>query len=373
MGLLTKIFQHFDAEAQTYVIHAPTTVAEGNAEGNAEGTKISGNKLRPNKLDSYIGQDKLKDMLSMQIKNAHLTNTQFPHTLVLAEGGKGKTALAHCIAAELGYHIETLSAPVHIQDLIKVAIIATEQYEVGVRTVLLVDEIHQQSKGKSADNGQEVLYHLMEDEMLDTDQGYIHVPGITILGATTHESMLAPSLKGRFGNKITLGDYTEKDLAEIVKMNADKLDLKATGTAQKVFSKASGGNPRQVNMLVRHASTIIAAMGKEQVDKDLALLVLHHKDVEEDGLTKEQVTYLSSLFDRKAWNYRHKEWIAKASVATMCQVMSRPDDPKYITDVIEPLLVKRGLVERVHGGRQITSQGLQRINKAWPPPVEEAA
>lgn len=358
--MIKRIFEAFDAQ------YRPTAEDQRpHIQEPLNGSDISSNPLRPQLLKDYIGQARAKEMLQLKIKSCHLTGDQFPHTAIYAGGGKGKTALIHCIANELGYHTETLAAPVHVQDLIRVGQTAAIYYNTGVRTLLLIDEIHKQTKGKSADNDPETLYHLLEDGMIDTDQGYLRVPGLTIIGATTHEGALPNSFRDRF-DKVELDDYTNEESAQIVSMNAMKLGLGITEEATEMIARAAGGNPRKVNEIVKHAKSIIAALGKDSIDAELAQMTLGHKRIESDGVTSDQLDFLQKLFRQRKFNKAQDCWVAKASLNTMAQLMKRPGDTAYISEIIEPLLLEREYVIRAHQGRQITDAGLGRIGACWP-------
>jgi len=322
---------------------------------------LSTNPLSPTSLDEYVGQVEMKRRLRMMINGARRKNKRLIHILLAAGAGKGKSTLAEIIAAEMGVQCYAVQAPVDRDDLIDLG------FKMNDGDILLIDECHLQSKGKNAHNNEEVLYGIMQGRYIETDQGRKQYPDVTVIGATTDRGLLKRPFLQRFKYKPPFEDYTEDDMFEIVMMNGDQLKVEITDDAAHIFAKASTGTPRVINGFVEQADAVMDGFGETEVNKFIATEVLRNEQVEDDGLTRDQMIYLEGLWERKRWVKASQMWEAKASLATMAHVTDCARDTEYVKQEIEPMLFKRNYIEVVPGGRRLTEHAVERLGVTWPP------
>jgi len=329
---------------------------------------LSSNPLRPETFDDYIGQDYEKARLKKIINGCLRTGKAMHHVMITGPSGTGKTTLAHIIANELGKKITVMEAPIHKQNLIE------EVMEMEDGDILLIDEIHLMAKGKQAGNDPAVLYHVMEDRKIDTEQGRFDVPEITVIGCTTDEGMLPEAFLNRFTLKPRLVDYTDDDMQEIVVLNAKQLEIGVDPRANGVFAKASLGIPRRVNQFVKIGQALMDAYHEPQVSERIAKEVLRDEGIEADGLNHIMMKYLTELFRRRKWSEAKKEWVITASLQTMAHAIDRGQDVKFVQHRVEPTLIKRNYIGIGSRGREITLEGIERIGEKMPdPPLKDKA
>lgn len=327
---------------------------------------ISDNPLRPTKLEDFVGQQEIKDQLRRYIDAALANNDPMLHTLLAAKAGQGKTTLALIIAEELKRDVYFEQCPIHNQRLLELAA------EMRDGDVLVLDEVHLQARGHSAKASPETLYHIMEDKIIQTEQGPVQFPDITIIGATTDEGMLPTSFRERFPLTVVFRNYNADEMRDIAYHNGKKLGQKVHKDAADIFGNASLGTPRTINNMVKQAATLAKSQKKSAIDADLAKEVLKYQRVEEDGLTFAMIEYLRALGQTPRWNDKEKRWVYKASLKTMAQRIERARDIKFVEYEVEPTLSKRGFILIDVGGRFLTETGLDRIGLTPPAPPKHA-
>lgn len=322
-------------------------------------TKVKGKAaqkaMRPEKLDDFMGQDKLKDGLRKKISASLKNNRPLRHTLIAAKAGQGKTTLGRIIGHEMQVNTHELQCPVHSDRLLQLS----TQMRDG--DILLLDEVHLQARSRNPQSGAEVLYNIMEDGMLIGPLGPVQFPLVTLVGATTDEGLLPPSFRDRFPTKALFADYGLADLMEIAKLNANQLGLDIDADAMLVLANASRGIPREINSFMAIASDYADSRAMVTIDKALAIEVLEDSGIEEDGLTRLMVQYLNGLWGRRRWSKQKQDWIITASLSTMAHVVGRARDKTIVEQEVEPELLKRGYIDVVPGGRTITDLGMDRI------------
>jgi len=349
---------------------ANVSMNKGNANaagGGGHTTSISDNPLRPKSLGEFIGQTQAKEFLVEFVDGAKKKETPLPHVLLATQSGQGKTTLAFCIAEDMGRRVFMEQCPIHTMRLVELG------GEMKDGDILILDEIHLQAKGRVAANGPETLYHIMEDKKIITDQGPFNYPDITIIGATTDEGLLPDAFTDRFILKPILVPYTINDMVEIAEFNAKCLKTLVTNEAKQAFAEACQGNPRKLNKLMAQAYRLQEAKNEPTISEAIAEQVLKNERIERDGLTYDQMNYLRALFNRMRWNKTSGEWVLKCSLKTLAHSIGRSGDTSFLEKRIEPILIQRGLVAIVPGGRELAGKGVARLGETLPPPPHMAA
>ena len=318
----------------------------------------SKNPLRPKTLKEFIGQEDMKEVLMRDVHAWRRGGIPINHTLFATGPGRGKTTLAYCLAEEMGVRVEMRKCPIDIRTLIELG----QTMQDG--EILMLDEIHLQAKGKSASNDSAVLYKVMEDGIIETEQGAFNFPSITIIGATTDEGLLPEPLLARFVNRPVFEDYTISELRHIAKNASRKIEIDISDGATKIMAEASQGTPRTINNMIMQARSIMHSFNEKMITDLIAFVVLKNQKIAKDGLTFMQEKYLNALWERK----RQKpdgEWLVKASLATMAHAIGRGGDDKFVKNNIEPELIRRGFVDIIPGGRELTPKGMNRIGVSF--------
>lgn len=290
--------------------------------------------LRPKDWDSYIGQDKVKERLNIQIEAARKRRDPLPHILLTGEPGTGKTSLSSIIASQMGMEFESIM----VTPGLKPTVISRKILERESGVVLLLDEIHNLSKAN-----QHYLYSVLEDNEISTDGGEtveIEVP-LTIIGATTDPGLLSKAMFDRFDIKHRLEHYSDDEMTEIVKGMAKKSKVRLGMKAAEVLGKASAGTPRQARILVHTARDL----GTSDTDA-----ILDIAGITEDGLTEDHVDYLNSLY-------------ALGGQTGITNIVNHTGRPQEIVIEIEKLLVRRRFVELSRSGRVLMARGLKALNR----------
>lgn len=320
----------------------------------------SKNPLRPTLLDEVIGQEQAKRMMRRVLDATLARKVPLDHVLLVGASGTGKSTFSHVIANELRVQVFEVEAPVSRDTLLELREVARD------RDILRIEEIHQQAvmerRGRSAATEPEVLYAVMEDRVIPGAGGLVDYPEITIIGTTTDEGMLPDPFINRFPLRPHLDPYTELDLREIARMNADKLGLSISFDAAALLAQASRGVPRQINTYVRNAAllcwpdTFCDEFTAREVLADL-------NNVTDDGLTRDMVEMLTFLYTKGRREGRDGDVSYQASVNTIATATGHSRDSKAIALRVEPYLIQRGYIQVGHGGRRLTDLGVQRARE----------
>jgi Holliday junction DNA helicase RuvB len=315
------------------------------------------NPLRPESLDTMIGQPRIKTLLRRVLDATLERDVTLDHVLLVGASGLGKSTLGNIIANELHVRCYQVEAPVSHDTLLELRTLMEDQ------DVLFIDEIHQQAimdrRGRQSSTQPEVLYQVLEDRTIVTSEGLLPFPEITAIGATTDEGLLPDAFINRFPLRPVLEPYTKDDLTRIAKMNAEILDVGLTWEAARLFAGASRGVPRQINNYVRNGAMLGTA-----IDEDLAREVLHDLNrVTIDGLTLDMQNVLRFLHKRAKRTNGQGETTYQASVTTLATAIGKSRDVKAVQLRIEPYLIERGYLQVGHGGRSLTPAGLRRAQE----------
>ena len=306
--------------------------------------------LRPKRLCEYIGQDKLKENLTVYIKAALSRGEALDHVLLYGPPGLGKTTLAGIIAAELGVNFRVTSGPA-IERSGDLAAILTNLQE---RDVLFIDEIHRLSRSV-----EEVLYSAMEDFALDIIIGKgpsarsirLDIAPFTLVGATTKAGSLAPPLRDRFGIISRLDYYTDDALIHIVNRAAAILSISIEDTAAEEIARRSRGTPRIANRLLKRVRDFAQVENLQKINLDIARKSLAMLEVDALGLDHTDRRMLLTIIDKFAGG--------PVGLETLAAAISESTDT--VEDVYEPFLIQMGLLMRTPRGRVATKEAYKHL------------
>ena len=307
--------------------------------------------IRPTNFDEYIGQTEVKENVKVFVKAALLRDKTLDHVLLYGPPGLGKTTLAHIIANELGVDIKTANGPT----IEKTGDLAAILSSLEPRDVLFIDEIHRMPRYI-----EEVLYSAMEDYQLDIIIGNegqtrnikIDLPPFTLIGATTRAGDLSSPLRDRFGITCKLEYYTEEELQQIVKRSSKVLDVKIEESATEIIARRSRKTPRIANRLLKRVDDFALVEGDGIITDEVTLKALKRLGVDETGLDKVDLEYLSSIITK----------FNGGPVGIDSIASTIGEESTNIEDVIEPFLLQEGYLKRTARGRIATEKAYQVLN-----------
>jgi Holliday junction DNA helicase RuvB len=308
--------------------------------------------LRPKGLDEFIGQQALRENLSVFIAAARGRGEAMDHVLLHGPPGLGKTTLAQIVARELGVAFRATSGPV----IAKAGDLAALLTNLEAHDVLFIDEIHRLSPSV-----EEILYPAMEDRVLDIMIGEgpsarsvrIDLPPFTLVGATTRAGLLTTPLRDRFGIPLRLNFYSVDELEQVVTRAAALLGLALTPDGAREIAGRARGTPRIAGRLLRRVRDFA---GSKPVDARLADQSLSRLEVDRLGLDAMDRRYLMMIADI----YRG----GPVGIETLAAGLSEPRDT--LEDVIEPFLIQQGLVARTARGRMLTGPAWAHLGLTAP-------
>ncbi|APC48150.1 Holliday junction branch migration DNA helicase RuvB [Virgibacillus halodenitrificans] len=306
--------------------------------------------LRPTILKQYIGQQKVKENLSIFIQAAKMREEPLDHVLLYGPPGLGKTTLAGIIANEMGVQFRSTSGPAIERAGDLAAILSS--LEPG--DVLFIDEIHRLPRSV-----EEVLYPAMEDFFLDIVIGTgpsarsvrIDLPPFTLVGATTRAGLLSAPLRDRFGVLSRLEFYETKDLCSIVERTAEIFQTSLSKEAAVEVARRSRGTPRIANRLLKRIRDISQVKGEEEISFPTTKLALEMLQVDDEGLDHIDHKLLRGIMESFQGGPVGLDTIA-ATIG---------EESQTIEDVYEPYLLQIGFIQRTPRGRVVTTKAYQHF------------
>lgn len=321
---------------------------------------------RPCSLDEFIGQQRIKEELSVYISSVKKRNDIFPHTFFIGAPGLGKTTLARIIAYELKRDLKITSGPV----LDKTGTLAAVLTNLKEGNILFIDEIHRMPKPC-----QEILYTAMEDFALDIVIGKgntgktirLNLPKFTLIGATNKPNLCLAPLRDRFQLTFKLNYYKDEELKKIILKVSKQWGLDLDEESALKLARAGKGIPRQALNLIRRLREFILLNSKssekklikvsqQEFEKFLKLL-----DIDEWGLTPE---------DRRCLLTLYKEFNG-GPVGVNTLALSAEITQEEFETIYEPALIRLGFIARTKRGRILTQKGYLYLKEKFNLPYKE--
>ncbi|MEE9119488.1 MAG: Holliday junction branch migration DNA helicase RuvB [Calditrichia bacterium] len=311
--------------------------------------------LRPQRLDDFVGQKRLKENLAVFIQAAKERQEALDHVLLYGPPGLGKTTLANIISRELTAQITTTSGPV----LEKAGDLAGVLTNLQSNDVLFVDEIHRTNTVV-----EEYLYSAMEDFYLDImiDKGpsarsiKLNLNPFTLVGATTRAGLLTSPLRSRFGVVLRLNYYEAEDLFHIVKRSARILNVEIDDDGAMEIARRSRGTPRVANRLLRRIRDFAQVMADNRINKTVAEKALEKLEVDSRGFDEMDKRIILTIIEKYDGG--------PVGVSTIAVAVS--EESNTIEELYEPFLIQQGYLKRTPRGREVTRLAYEHFNMTFP-------
>ena len=308
--------------------------------------------LRPRRLEEFVGQERIKEQLSIALAAARGRGEALDHVLLAGPPGLGKTSLAYIVREELGVGIRSVAGPALDRKGDMAAILTSLED----RDVLFVDEIHRLNRAV-----EEILYPALEDFRLDIVVGQgpaartltLDLPPFTLVGATTRTGLLTTPLRDRFGITYRLDLYTVPELARIVRRSAAILGVETADEAADEIARRARGTPRVANRILRRVRDVAEVRHDGVVTLEIAREALALLEVDAEGLERIDRELLGTIV--------HKFGGGPVGLSTLAVALG--EEPETIEDVYEPYLLQLGLIQRTPRGRVVTELGRAHVGE----------
>jgi Holliday junction DNA helicase RuvB len=311
--------------------------------------------LRPERLEDFVGQERVKDQLAVFIEAAKARGEALDHVLLAGPPGLGKTSLAQIVANELGADFVSTAGPA----LERKGDIASYLTALQPHSVFFVDEIHRLPRAL-----EETFYPAMEDRRLPITVGQgagaavvtLDLPEFTLIGATTRAGLLTTPLRDRFGVTHRLELYGPGDLARIVRRSAGILDVEIDDPGAETIASRSRGTPRVANRLLKRVRDFAEVRGAGHIDERAASEALDLLEVDHAGLDRLDRDILRAICEK----------FGGGPVGLSTLAVAVGEETETVAEVAEPYLVRQGLLARTPRGRIATPAAWQHLGLAVP-------
>jgi Holliday junction DNA helicase RuvB len=311
--------------------------------------------LRPRRLQDFVGQERLKEQLSIALDAAKARGEALDHVLLVGPPGLGKTSLAYIVREELGVGIRCVAGPA-LERKADMAAILTALED---RDVLFIDEIHRLNRAV-----EEILYSAVEDFRLDIVVGQgpaartltLDLQPFTLVGATTRTGLLTTPLRDRFGMTFRLGLYEDEQLARIVRRSARILGVEIAAEAADEIARRARGTPRVANRILRRVRDVAEVRHAGEITTAVAQEALELHEVDELGLERTDRELLETIAVK----------FGGGPVGLSTLAVALGEEPDTIEDVYEPFLLRLGFLQRTPRGRVLTELGRARAGALAP-------
>ena len=312
-------------------------------------------KLRPATLDTYIGQESVKENMRVFIEAAKQRGEALDHVLLYGPPGLGKTTLSNIIANEMGVNIKTTSGPA----IERPGDMAAVLNSLNEGDILFIDEIHRLNRMI-----EEILYPAMEDFVIDIMIGKgpgarsvrLDLPKFTLVGATTRIGLLTAPLRDRFGVVQRLEPYDVNNLKIIIKRSAAVLNVEIDDSGAEEIARRSRGTPRLANRMLKRVRDFAQVRYDGVITEEVAKFALDLLDIDKVGLDQIDRKMLLTMIEK----------FGGKPVGLDTLAASINEDANTIEDVYEPYLMQLGYIQRTPRGRIVTKLGYEHFGMKYP-------